>query len=466
MSASARTRVPGVEREARPAARWSCPPGRSSRDAVAVDLDLAEHGDRQHSPESRPCSLPSARRQRTTVSPPSALSPSSRDRRPDALLRRLVGGDARAAAEVLAAGPDQRLASRSWSPPPCSPATTTYLDRAATAAVEPAANASWSSSPTPTCAATPTCSTCSSATTSPTTPTTCSRPGSPADPSRTRTPEHHETRSTPMSHAHTVRPAARHRSPGARSPAGWSRSSGFPLGGLAAMILTGPGRQRRPRALAGGLVTGSRARGRPGLGAAPRPPRRMVAWTARHGSRPRRRARRRRRRSSTSAPAWATWSSRAPSPAPPSVLAQARVLLRRRLGRLRLAGRLPRRGLGRSAGRSPPRSASQVEEQFTVFGSSGAVTVALLTAVLPRRPRPHREERGHEPPRRLRDRPGRPPPRRAARALAATTSSPSTATDAGTFPGAEVVGGDATDPALHHRGVRRAPTSSTSASTR
>ena len=48
----------------------------------------------------------------------------------------------------------------------------------------------------------------SSATTWPNTPTTCWRPGSPADPSRTRSPEHHRTRSKPMSQLTSRTPPA------------------------------------------------------------------------------------------------------------------------------------------------------------------------------------------------------------------------------------------------------------------
>ena len=55
-----------------------------------------------------------------------------------------------------------------------------------------------------------------------------------------------------------------------------------------------------------------------------------------------------------------------------------------RLGRLAIAlARLPRRRLGRWAGRSRTSIGVDVDEQFTVFGSGGAITVAALTLVLP-----------------------------------------------------------------------------------
>ena len=47
-----------------------------------------------------------------------------------------------------------------------------------------------------------------------------------------------------------------------------------------------------------------------------------------------------------------------------------------------LAG-LPRRGLGARLGGDHHGRRIEVEEQFTVFGAAGAVTVTLLTAVLP-----------------------------------------------------------------------------------
>ena len=57
----------------------------------------------------------------------------------------------------------------------------------------------------------------------------------------------------------------------------------------------------------------------------------------------------------------------------------------------------------------------KVDEQFTVFGASGAITVTAATAVLPVRDPSPLEERGHEPPRRVRHRPSGPPRRRRAR---------------------------------------------------
>ena len=105
---------------------------------------------------------------------------------------------------------------------------------------------------------------------------------------------------------------------------------------------------------------------------------------------------------------------------------------------------------GRSAGPSPPPVGIQVEDQFTVFGAAGAITVTLLTAVLPvllNRPFPHREERlmtrhvvfgtgqvGHPLVEQL---------------VAAGHDVVAVNRDGrGTFPGATVVGGDATDPAF------------------
>ena len=68
------------------------------------------------------------------------------------------------------------------------------------------------------------------------------------------------------------------------------------------------------------------------------------------------------------------------------------VVLRPRLGRLAFAW-VPRSArCGRSAGRSPPPIGVDVERQYTVFGSSGALSSPRLTVVLPvllatRRPR-------------------------------------------------------------------------------
>ena len=181
-----------------------------------------------------------------------------------------------------------------------------------------------------------------------------------------------------MSHLTTARPAVEAPTTG-RTIARWMVSfAGFPLGGFAAMILIGPV-DSVASALAGGLRHRRRARRRPGLG----PPRRgpLARRLDRgHGPRARGRPRRRRGRSSSYGTGLGDLVVQGAVSGAAVGIAQA-VLLRRRLGAARpgVAG-VPRRRLGRSAGRSPRRSGIAVDEQFTVFGSSGAVVVALLTS--------------------------------------------------------------------------------------
>ena len=238
-----------------------------------------------------------------------------------------------------------------------------------------------------------------------------------------------------MSHLTTVRPrrrGAHHRR--APSPAGWSRSSGFPLGGFAALTLLGPV-DSVGHALAGGLRHRRRARRRPGLGAALRPPPtgrldrspRRSAWPS--GSPSAQLARRLRHRPRRPGVQGAVTGAgvglaQAVAPAAPA-----------RRPRAGVAG-LPRRRLGARAGRSPPGRGIAVDEQFTVFGASGAVTVAAAhLASCPSCPLARAERRSaHEPPRGLRHRPGRPPAGPASWSRSATTWSAVNRNGAGDVP--------------------------------
>ena len=90
------------------------------------------------------------------------------------------------------------------------------------------------------------------------------------------------------------------------------------------------------------------------------------------------------------------------------------LILRARLGRVALAWP-PVLGLIWALGWAITTAVGvEVDEQFTVFGSSGAVVVTALTVILPSRSAA-RKEPPHDPSRRLRHRPDRPPRRRAAR---------------------------------------------------
>ena len=235
---------------------------------------------------------------------------------------------------------------------------------------------------------------------------------------------------------------------------------GLPPRRLAAIDPRRPGRQPRPRPLVGGLRHRRRAGRRPGLGAARRAVRCSPgpdatalglgrrAWPSAPSL-------------VASAPAWATWSSRVRSPASASgsprpcscgagsapsrcLAGYLAVVWAARLGRHHLDRgpgrravhrlRLLRRDRGRPAHRRSCRSRSHAERRC-----------------------------GHEPPRRLRHRPGRPPARPAL--VARPRRRRRQPQRRGDFPGARVVGGDATDPPSP---PRSAPgrTSSTSASTR
>ena len=91
----------------------------------------------------------------------------------------------------------------------------------------------------------------------------------------------------------------------------------------------------------------------------------------------------------------------------------------------------------------------EVDQQFTVFGSSGALVVTALTAVLPSSlvNRANGSAR-HDPPRRLRHRPGRPPRRRAARRPRPRRRRRQPQRPRRHPRCRSVVGGDATDPAF------------------
>ena len=177
----------------------------------------------------------------------------------------------------------------------------------------------------------------------------------------------------------TIRPAAEAPTTG-RTIARWTVSfAGFPLGGFAATILIGPV-DSVASALAGGLLTGAvlgavqawalRARGRS-----------LVAWAA--------------------ATALGLGAGLAVGAAAVSYgtglgdlvvqgavsgaavgIAQA-VLLRRRLGVLALAWPAYLAVVWALGWAITTWSGIAVDERFTVFGSSGAVVVALLTSVLP-----------------------------------------------------------------------------------
>ncbi len=105
--------------------------------AVPVDLDLAEHGDCQHTPDPRPARSPSptARPVRTTVSRRQRVVSASGDCRPvpvdqTALLHRLVGGDPDAADRGARRRPRPRTRPPSSSPRRCSTRDAHHLDRA------------------------------------------------------------------------------------------------------------------------------------------------------------------------------------------------------------------------------------------------------------------------------------------------------------------------------------------------
>ncbi len=167
----------------------------------------------------------------------------------------------------------------------------------------------------------------------------------------------------------TIRPALR-----------WLASFvGFPLGGLAAMVLVGPV-DSRPTALLGGLVTGAV------LGA-------VQAWALRHD----------RRATITWAGATALglaagltlgsglvdYGTGAGDLAVQGLvsgalvgLAQA-VVLRDRLGRVAALWPAYLAGAWALGWTVTTAAGVQVEDQFTVFGAAGAITVAALTTVLP-----------------------------------------------------------------------------------
>jgi hypothetical protein len=177
----------------------------------------------------------------------------------------------------------------------------------------------------------------------------------------------------------TVRPAVEAPSTG-RTIARWAVSfAGFPLGGLAAMTLVGPV-DSPVSAVAGGLLTGAvlgavqgwalRAQGRS-----------LVAWSA--------------------AAAVGLGAGLAVGAAAVSYgtglsdlvvqgavsgaavgIAQA-VLLRRRLGALALAWPVYLAVVWALGWAITTSIGVEVDERFTVFGSSGAVVVAALTSVLP-----------------------------------------------------------------------------------
>ena len=177
----------------------------------------------------------------------------------------------------------------------------------------------------------------------------------------------------------TVRPAVEAPSTG-RTIARWAVSfAGFPLGGLAAMTLVGPV-DSPASAVVGGLLTGAvlgavqgwalRAQGRS-----------LIAWAA--------------------ATALGLGAGLAVGAAAVSYgtglgdlvvqgavsgaavgIAQA-VLLRRRLGALALAWPAYLAVVWALGWAITTSIGVEVDERFTVFGSSGAVVVAILTSVLP-----------------------------------------------------------------------------------
>lgn len=155
--------------------------------------------------------------------------------------------------------------------------------------------------------------------------------------------------------------------------------TGFPLGGLAAMVLVGPA-SGAPAAVAGGLLTGAV------LGA-------VQAWAMRADRH--------------TAAAWSAatavglavgltlgsslvgFETTLGALAVQGVVSGAAVgvaqalLLRRRLGRLALAWPAYLAGAWALGWTVTTAIGVEVDEQFTVFGSAGALTVAALTGVLP-----------------------------------------------------------------------------------
>ena len=172
---------------------------------------------------------------------------------------------------------------------------------------------------------------------------------------------------------------------------------------------------------------------------------------------------------STTAPTSATWSCRARSAEPPSASPRPSCCVPR-LGRVALPGRCCLSGrLGARLDDHAPPSASRSTTSSPSSAPAAPSPSPRSPLVLPAHlAQPARDRSGaprHDPARRLRHRPDRPP--------RSSTSSSQPGVDvvavnrsgAGQLPGATIVGGDATDPRVHHPGLPRAPTSSTSAST-
>ena len=231
---------------------------------------------------------------------------------------------------------------------------------------------------------------------------------------------------------HPNRPTDRHHAPDGRPLDG--DFLGFPLGGFAAMLIAGPvDSTAAPRCSA--ACSPARSRRRPGVGARRRRRRASaVAWIVGHRRRPHGRP-----RVGAAAVDYRYQPARARHPGRHLRTrrrpAQA-LVLRASLGRLALVWPpVLAPDLGARLGGHHRRSASQVDEQFTVFGSSGAIVVTALTAVLPvsSASAATDRKRAHDPPRRLRHRPGRPPVVEQL-VSAASTSSPSTAADAASSP--------------------------------